>query len=70
VLALDVEDLDLLNRRANVRRKAGAVDWIIWQTGTARLMPRLLKGRKSALQQAAQEPLPVVPDAGCVSPPR
>ena len=47
LLALDVEDLDLPNRRAKVRRKGGALDWIIWQTGTARLLPRLLKGRKS-----------------------
>jgi integrase len=47
VLALDVEDLDLPNRRAKVKRKGGALDWIIWQTGTARLLPRLLKGRKS-----------------------
>ena len=47
VLALDVEDLDLPNRRARVRRKGGAIDVIIWQTGTARLLPRLLKGRKS-----------------------
>lgn len=47
VLALNVEDLDLPNRRARVRRKGGALDWIVWQTGTARLLPRLLKGRKS-----------------------
>ena len=47
VLALDVEDLDLPNRRARVRRKGGAVDVIVWQTGTARLLPRLLKGRMS-----------------------
>jgi integrase len=47
VLALDVEDLDLANRRAKVRRKGGAVDVIVWQTGTARLLPRLLKGRTS-----------------------
>jgi integrase len=46
VLALDVEDLDLPNRRARVHRKGGAVDVIVWQTGTARLLPRLLKGRK------------------------
>ena len=44
---LDVEDLDLPNRRAKVRRKGGAIDVIVWQTGTARLLPRLLKGRKS-----------------------
>ncbi len=47
VLALNVEDLDLANRRAKVVRKGGATDWIVWQTGTARLLPRLLKGRKS-----------------------
>ncbi len=47
ILALNVEDLDLANRRARVRRKGGAVDVIVWQTGTARLLPRLLKGRKS-----------------------
>jgi integrase len=47
VFALDVEDLDLLNRRAQVRRKGGSVDVIVWQTGTARLLRRLLKDRKS-----------------------
>jgi integrase/recombinase XerC/integrase/recombinase XerD len=47
VLALNVEDLDLPNRQARVRRKGGAIDVIIWQTGTARLLPRLLKGRQS-----------------------
>jgi integrase len=45
VLTLDVEDLDLRNRCAKVRRKGNAVDVIVWQTGTARLLPRLLKGR-------------------------
>ena len=34
-------------RRAKVRRKGGAIDVIVWQTGTARLLPRLLKGRKT-----------------------
>ena len=47
VLALDVEDLDLPNRRARVRRKGGAIDIIVWQTGTARLLPRLLQGRSA-----------------------
>ena len=40
-------DLDLPNRKAKVRRKGGAIDVIVWQTGTARLLPRLLKGRKT-----------------------
>jgi hypothetical protein len=47
VLRLDLQDLDLPNRRAKVKRKGGAVDIIVWQTGTARLLPRLLKGRTS-----------------------
>ncbi len=47
VLRLDVEDLDMPNRRARVTRKGGAVEWIVWQTGTARLLPRLLQGRTS-----------------------
>ena len=45
VLALDVEDLDRRNRRSKVTRKGSAVDIIVWQTGTARLLPRLLDGR-------------------------
>jgi integrase len=45
VLALDVPDLDLRNRCAKVRRKGNAVDMIVWQTGTARLLPRMLHGR-------------------------
>jgi site-specific recombinase XerD len=45
VLALDVEDLDRRNRRAKVTRKGSAVDIVVWQTGTARLLPRLLDGR-------------------------
>ncbi|GAA3984754.1 tyrosine-type recombinase/integrase [Thermobifida alba] len=47
VLALDVEELDLRNRRAKVRRKGGAADVITWRTATARLLPRLLVGRSS-----------------------
>jgi integrase/recombinase XerC/integrase/recombinase XerD len=47
VLALDVADLDRPNRCAKVTRKGGAVDVIVWQTGTARLIPRLLDGRRT-----------------------
>jgi integrase/recombinase XerC/integrase/recombinase XerD len=46
VLALDVQDLDLRNRRVKVTRKGSAVDVIVWQTGTARPLPKLLNGRK------------------------
>lgn len=45
VLALDIEDLDRRNRRSKVTRKGAAVDIIVWQTATARLLPRLLDGR-------------------------
>lgn len=47
VLALNVTDLDRPNRRAPVKRKGGDADWIIWQTRTATLIPRYLKGRTS-----------------------
>ena len=47
VLRLDVGDLDLPNRRASVTRKGGAIEVIVWQTGTARLLPPLLKGRRT-----------------------
>ncbi|MGW3353731.1 tyrosine-type recombinase/integrase [Nonomuraea rubra] len=47
VLALDAGDLDQRNRRAKVNRKGGAVDVIVWQTATARLLPRLLDGRRT-----------------------
>jgi integrase len=43
-LSLNVTDLDTANRCAVVMRKGGAGDVIVWQTGTARLLPRLLAG--------------------------
>ncbi|MEV8636890.1 site-specific integrase [Streptosporangium sp. NPDC051023] len=46
ILTLNVEDLDLPNKRARVRRKGGTIDRVFWQTGTARLLPRLLEGRQ------------------------
>lgn len=47
LLSLNVEDLDRANRRAQVEGKGGAVRWVQWGTGTARLLPRLLEGRTS-----------------------
>ncbi len=47
VLALNVEDLDLDARRAPVRSKGGDTEWIYWGSGTAHLLPRLLRGRDS-----------------------
>jgi len=46
VLMLDVAGLDMPNRCAVVTRKGGARDVIAWQSGTARLVPRLLAGRR------------------------
>lgn len=47
VLGLDVPELEMRNRRAKVRRKSGAADVIVWRTGTARLLPRLLERRRT-----------------------
>ncbi|MBF6137832.1 site-specific integrase [Nocardia otitidiscaviarum] len=47
LLMLDIPDLDMGNRCAVVTRKGGARDVVAWQSGTARLLPRLLAGRKS-----------------------
>ena len=47
VLALDVGGLDLPNRRAVVIGKGGRAELIGWETKTARLLPRLLRGRKT-----------------------
>jgi integrase/recombinase XerD len=47
ILALDVPDLDLANKRARIRSKGGAIDWVFWQTGAAQLLPRLTGGRET-----------------------
>jgi integrase len=43
ILALNVEDLDLDNRRAQIRSKGGQRDWVYWGTGTAHLLSRLIR---------------------------
>ena len=47
VLRLNVEDLDLHQRRATTVRKGGAIDTIHWATGTARLLPYVVDGRST-----------------------
>jgi integrase len=37
ILALDVDELDLRNRCAKVRRKGNAVDVIVWQQGLGKV---------------------------------
>ena len=45
VLSLNIEDLELENKRARVRSKGGDVEWLHLQAGSARLLPRLVAGR-------------------------
>lgn len=47
VLALDVDDLDLPNKRARITQKGGDTIWIHWGSDTAHLLPRLIDGRAS-----------------------
>jgi integrase len=62
ILALDIEDLDLPNKRARVRSKGGAVEWVFWQTGAALLLPRLLAGRTTGpVFLADRQPTRAVP---------
>lgn len=45
ILALDIADLDLENKRGRIAAKGDIVRWVHWQSGTARLLPRLTAGR-------------------------
>lgn len=47
VLSSDVGDLDLENKRLRVRRKGGDVEWLHFQSGSARLLPRLIGDRQA-----------------------
>ena len=47
VLSCDVADLDLDNKRLRVQRKGGDVDWLHFQSGAARLLPRLIGDRRA-----------------------
>lgn len=59
VLALNIEDLDLANKRGQITGKGGDTRWIHWQSGTARLLPRLIGGRTSGpLFLAGRRPAP------------
>ncbi|MEV2273812.1 tyrosine-type recombinase/integrase [Nonomuraea africana] len=64
ILALNVEDLDLEGRRAPIRSKGGAIEWVYWDTGTAHLLPRLLRlpdgtqRTRGPLFQSERRPVP------------
>ena len=62
---LDVEDLDVANRRATVVGKGGDAELIGWETATARLLPRYLAKRTSGpLFLSALAPAPARQPAG------
>jgi integrase/recombinase XerC/integrase/recombinase XerD len=59
VLLLNVEDLDLPNRRATIIGKGGNAETIGWETATARLLPRYLARRSTGpLFLAGVTPVP------------
>jgi len=68
VTAQLVEDLDRRNRRSKVTRKGSAVDVIVWQTRTARLLPRLNRPRGNlVIRTDIGFDQPVEPVAVCLS---
>ena len=63
ILALDIDNLDLVNKRARIRSTGGATEWVFWQTGAALLLPRLLAGRPSGpVFLADRQPTRAVPN--------
>jgi len=59
VLSINVENLDLDNKRVRVRSKGGDLDWLYFQTGSARLLPRLIGRRtRGPLFLADRAPVP------------
>jgi integrase len=58
-LSINVEDLELDNKRVRVRSKGGDLDWLHFQTGLARLLPRLIDGRiRGPLFLSERAPVP------------
>ena len=80
ILSLDIEDLDLPNKRARVRSKGGATEWVFWQTGAALLAPAAagwphhrpgVPGRSPAdAGRADRRPMPAYRPRPVVLPPR
>jgi integrase len=59
VLGLNVEDVDLANKRARVRSKGGDVEFLHFQSASARLLPKLIDGRsRGPLFLAERRPVP------------
>jgi len=59
VLSLNVTDVDLDNKRARTVSKGGDTEWLHFQSGSARLLPRIIAGRPSGpLFLADRRPAP------------
>jgi len=60
ILTLDVDDVDLANRRAVIVSKGGDRELVHFQTGSARLLARLIGGRRSGpVFLTSKRPAPV-----------
>jgi len=59
VLSLNVTDVDLDNKRARTVSKGGDTEWLHFQSGSARLLPRIIAGPQSGpLFLADRRPAP------------
>jgi integrase len=59
VLGLNVQDVDLANKRARVRSKGGDIEFLHFQSASARLLPKLIAGRsRGPLFLAERRPVP------------
>jgi integrase/recombinase XerD len=66
-LSINVEDLDVDNKRVRVRSKGGDLDWLHFQTGSARLLPRLIAGRTHGpLSRDRQDPIELSARRGAI----
>jgi hypothetical protein len=75
ILTLDIGDLLMADKRGRVISKGGATEWVHWQSGTAQLLPRLLRGRargpvflpdrKAPAGTPTLDVCPVTAGAGC-----
>ncbi|MFB9682044.1 tyrosine-type recombinase/integrase [Streptosporangium vulgare] len=70
LLSLNIEDLDLEFRRGRVTSKGGAIEYVHWATGTARLLPRLLRGRTTGPRAPAAADICPATGRGRLSYPR
>lgn len=70
ILSRNVEDVDLDNKRIRVTSKGGDTEWLHFQSGAARLLPKIIGGRPSGpLFLADRRPSPArVPAAGDICP--